>query len=67
MPTYALDLPGHGGSSKDVGSGDASALIAAVTDFMAAQRSRARTSSAIRWAARWRWAWRGPTPSASPR
>jgi pyruvate dehydrogenase E2 component (dihydrolipoamide acetyltransferase) len=34
--TYALDLPGHGGSSKEVGSGDASALMAAVTDFMAA-------------------------------
>jgi pyruvate dehydrogenase E2 component (dihydrolipoamide acetyltransferase) len=34
--TYALDLPGHGGSSKEVGSGDAAALMAAVTDFMAA-------------------------------
>jgi pyruvate dehydrogenase E2 component (dihydrolipoamide acetyltransferase) len=34
--TYALDLPGHGGSSKQVGSGDVAALIAAVTDFMAA-------------------------------
>jgi pyruvate dehydrogenase E2 component (dihydrolipoamide acetyltransferase) len=34
--TYALDLPGHGGSSKEVDSGDAAALIATVTDFMAA-------------------------------
>jgi len=34
--TVALDLPGHGGSSKEVGSGDAAALMAAVTDFMAA-------------------------------
>jgi pyruvate dehydrogenase E2 component (dihydrolipoamide acetyltransferase) len=34
--TYALDLPGHGGSSKEVGAGDAAALVAAVTDFMAA-------------------------------
>jgi pyruvate dehydrogenase E2 component (dihydrolipoamide acetyltransferase) len=34
--TYALDLPGHGGSSKEVGDGDAAALITAVTDFMAA-------------------------------
>jgi pyruvate dehydrogenase E2 component (dihydrolipoamide acetyltransferase) len=28
--TIALDLPGHGGSAKDVGSGDAGALTAAV-------------------------------------
>ena len=34
--TVALDLPGHGGSSKEVASGDAAALMAAVTDFMAA-------------------------------
>jgi pyruvate dehydrogenase E2 component (dihydrolipoamide acetyltransferase) len=34
--TVALDLPGHGGSGKEVGSGDAAALMAAVTDFMAA-------------------------------
>jgi len=34
--TWALDLPGHGGSSKEVGAGDAMALIAAVADFMAA-------------------------------
>lgn len=34
--TIALDLPGHGGSSKDVGGGDAAALIAAITDFMSA-------------------------------
>jgi pyruvate dehydrogenase E2 component (dihydrolipoamide acetyltransferase) len=34
--TVALDLPGHGGSAKEVGSGDAVALISAVTDFMSA-------------------------------
>ena len=34
--TYALDLPGHGGSSKEVASGDAAALLGAVTAFMAA-------------------------------
>jgi pyruvate dehydrogenase E2 component (dihydrolipoamide acetyltransferase) len=32
--TWALDLPGHGGSSKEVGSGDAAALVAAIADFM---------------------------------
>lgn len=32
--TYALDLPGHGGSSKEVHGGDAAALVAAVLDFM---------------------------------
>jgi pyruvate dehydrogenase E2 component (dihydrolipoamide acetyltransferase) len=35
-PTWALDLPGHGGSTKEVGSGDTTALLTAVTDFMAA-------------------------------
>jgi pyruvate dehydrogenase E2 component (dihydrolipoamide acetyltransferase) len=34
--TYALDLPGHGGSTKDPGAGDVEALAAAVGDFMAA-------------------------------
>jgi pyruvate dehydrogenase E2 component (dihydrolipoamide acetyltransferase) len=34
--TYALDLPGHGGSSKEVGGGDAAALMTAVMDFMTA-------------------------------
>jgi pyruvate dehydrogenase E2 component (dihydrolipoamide acetyltransferase) len=32
----ALDLPGHGGSSKDVGSGDADALVDAVDGALAA-------------------------------
>lgn len=32
--TYALDLPGHGGSTKEVGEGDVGALTAAVVDFM---------------------------------
>lgn len=31
---YALDLPGHGGSSKDVGDGDVSTLADAVLAFM---------------------------------
>jgi len=31
----ALDLPGHGGSSRDVGSGDAEALAQAVEGFLA--------------------------------
>lgn len=34
--TYALDLPGHGGSAKEVGAGDIAAMTAAVVDFMAA-------------------------------
>jgi pyruvate dehydrogenase E2 component (dihydrolipoamide acetyltransferase) len=38
--TYALDLPGHGGSSKDLGSGgaDAGALAGAVLDFLDAKK-----------------------------
>ncbi len=32
--TYALDLPGHGGSSKDVGDGQLSVMVKAVIDFM---------------------------------
>jgi pyruvate dehydrogenase E2 component (dihydrolipoamide acetyltransferase) len=37
--TYALDLPGHGGSTKDLGSGpvDVGALADAVLDFMDAK------------------------------
>jgi len=34
---YALDLPGHGGSVKDVGDGDLDALVAAVREFLDAQ------------------------------
>ncbi len=33
-PVFALDLPGHGGSAKEVGPGDVAALAAAATDFM---------------------------------
>ncbi|PPR22804.1 MAG: Dihydrolipoyllysine-residue acetyltransferase component of acetoin cleaving system [Alphaproteobacteria bacterium MarineAlpha10_Bin1] len=33
---YALDLPGHGASSKDVGDGGVTALAAVVSGFMAA-------------------------------
>jgi len=32
--TYAIDLPGHGGSTKDVGSGDPARLLEAVASFM---------------------------------
>lgn len=35
--TYALDLPGHGGSEKDVGSGTLEVMVQAVLDFMAAK------------------------------
>ncbi len=31
---YAIDLPGHGGSSKDVGAGDVDGLVAVVDGFM---------------------------------
>jgi pyruvate dehydrogenase E2 component (dihydrolipoamide acetyltransferase) len=31
---YALDLPGHGGSTKDVGGGDIGAMTAAVVGFL---------------------------------
>jgi pyruvate dehydrogenase E2 component (dihydrolipoamide acetyltransferase) len=33
-PVYAIDLPGHGGSGKDVGQGTVEALAAAVLDYM---------------------------------
>ena len=68
-PTYALDLPGHGGSTKDLGSGqaDVGALAAAVIDFMDAKASPRRIWSAIRSAARSRSIWRSTTPSGSRR
>ena len=34
---YALDLPGHGGSTKDVGEGDLDSLVDVVAGFMDAQ------------------------------
>jgi pyruvate dehydrogenase E2 component (dihydrolipoamide acetyltransferase) len=34
---YALDLPGHGGSSKDVGQGDLEALTSVVEGFLEAR------------------------------
>lgn len=36
-PVYTLDLPGHGGSSKDVGDGDLGVLVAAVRGFLDSQ------------------------------
>ena len=33
-PVYALDLPGHGGSAKDVGEGSVQALTGIVLDYM---------------------------------
>ena len=35
--TYALDLPGHGGSTKEVGEGDVATMAQAVLDLMAAE------------------------------
>ncbi|MGI9418461.1 MAG: acetoin dehydrogenase dihydrolipoyllysine-residue acetyltransferase subunit [Geminicoccaceae bacterium] len=35
--TYAIDLPGHGGSTKDVGAGDLGVFTSAVLAFMDAQ------------------------------
>jgi pyruvate dehydrogenase E2 component (dihydrolipoamide acetyltransferase) len=35
--THAIDLPGHGGSSKDVGSGDLATLTGAVLAFLDAK------------------------------
>lgn len=35
--TYAIDLPGHGGSTKDVGKGDVASLAQAVLAFMDSQ------------------------------
>ena len=47
--TYALDLPGHGGSAKQVGTGDVGALAAAVCDFMAAKGiARARLADTMK-------------------
>ena len=34
---YALDLPGHGGSTKQVGDGDLDALVSAVAQFLDSQ------------------------------
>lgn len=34
--TYAIDLPGHGGSTKEVGEGDIGSMTAAVVEFMTA-------------------------------
>jgi pyruvate dehydrogenase E2 component (dihydrolipoamide acetyltransferase) len=36
--TYAIDLPGHGGSGKEVGAGDLGAMTAAVAGWMAAMK-----------------------------
>ena len=36
--TYAIDLPGHGGSSKDVGAGDLGSMTAAVAGWMEAMK-----------------------------
>lgn len=36
--TYAIDLPGHGGSSKDVGAGDLAAMTSALSDWMSAMK-----------------------------
>ena len=48
-PAIALDLPGHGGSAKDVGGGDLDAPRSRSSSTRAG--SSARTSSGTRWAA----------------
>ena len=52
-PVYALDLPGHGGSAKEVGDGKAMFRPSprAVIDFLDAGDRPGRISSAIRSAA----------------
>jgi len=44
---YALDLPGHGTSAKDVGDGTLGVLADAVTGVLDALGATARTWSAI--------------------
>lgn len=46
--TVAIDLPGHGGSGRDVGTGDAAALADAVPQRSMRSASPAPISSAIR-------------------
>ena len=47
---YALDLPGHGGSTKEVGDGTLDVLVEALRGSSTARGSSARTSSGTRWA-----------------
>jgi len=49
---FALDLPGHGESSKDVGAGTLDELAAVAAAFLETSAWRAPTSSVTRWAAR---------------
>ena len=57
---YALDLPGHGASSKDVGDGDLDFFVGVIAGFLDEMGVERSTSRATRWAApspapsRWR-------------
>ena len=66
--TYAIDLPGHGGSTKEVGEGDVGSLTAArsATCWMRS-RSRAPIWSATAWAAPSASTWRSNHPDRWPR
>ena len=65
---YSLDLPGHGGSSKDVGEGDLDALADAAARLPRhARGSTARTWSGTRWAGWSRRRWPSRTRRAWPR
>ena len=66
--TYALDLPGHGGSTKEVGAGDVGAPDGGgrATSWTRWTSPR-RIWSAIRWAAPSASTWRSTIPIASPR
>jgi pyruvate dehydrogenase E2 component (dihydrolipoamide acetyltransferase) len=56
---YALDLPGHGTSSKDVGDGSVDVLADAVLGVLDAIGLGGHTWSGTPWAARWS-SWRRP-------
>ncbi|MEV2256334.1 alpha/beta fold hydrolase [Streptomyces sp. NPDC050147] len=56
---YALDLPGHGESGKEVGDGSLASLAAVVTDFLDAlgiERAHlvGHSLGGGRWSRRWR-------------
>jgi len=62
----ALDLPGHGGAEKQVGTGDADMFAAAVADAIAALGLDRLHLVAIRWVARLRLPWRRAGRRGSP-
>jgi pyruvate dehydrogenase E2 component (dihydrolipoamide acetyltransferase) len=65
----ALDLPGHGGSSKDVGAGDLGFLTGTLARFLAAlgiERAHLAGHSLGGWAVRSRSSWRSAVRKWSP-